>query len=142
MLRILLFSVIIFLLVEFEKAFGPALVRPYVMPFIRKVNKALGCGARRDNSKLVLFNADAIQRTVSHSEKSARILISNPQHSGKDEVISTHAARAASSVRLMKLQSKNGETNSKPSNVEDNHSEIEKNDSTVISNESITINVQ
>lgn len=79
-LRILLFSVIIFLVVEAEKAFGPALVRPYVMPFIRKLNSALGCGARKDASKHIVFNADAIQRTVSHSERSARFSLSNPMH--------------------------------------------------------------
>lgn len=39
--RVLLFAVIIFFLVEAEKKWGPALVRPYVMPFAKRVVELL-----------------------------------------------------------------------------------------------------
>jgi hypothetical protein len=75
-LRILLFAFAIFGLVELEKAYGPAIVRPYVMPAIRRINAALGCGARRGPKPFVL-DADAIARTVSNSEKAARATLSS-----------------------------------------------------------------
>jgi hypothetical protein len=70
-LRVLLFSFAIFFLVEAEKAFGPAIVRPYVMPFIRRLNAALGCGAVR-GVRAVVVGPDQIARTVSRSEQLAR----------------------------------------------------------------------
>ncbi len=37
-LRVLLFAILIFLLVEAEKRWGPALIRPYVMPAMKRIN--------------------------------------------------------------------------------------------------------
>ena len=56
--RVLLFALIVFFVVELEKAVGPAYVRPLVMPAIRRVNAALGCGAPRGPRPFVARSAD------------------------------------------------------------------------------------
>jgi magnesium-transporting ATPase (P-type) len=93
-LRILLFSFAIFLLVEAEKAFGPAFVRPYVMPLIRRVNAALGCGANRGPKAFVL-GTEQIARTVSRSEQIARAHLSLAARDMHDAALQPAAAGRA-----------------------------------------------
>ena len=75
-LRILLFSFIIFGVVELEKAVGPSFVRPYVMPVILRINAALGCGARRGPQPFVMRAAE-IARSVSQSERRLQAQLSS-----------------------------------------------------------------
>ena len=67
-LRIVISALVIFVVVELEKAFGPALVRPFVMPVIQRVNAALGCGVRRSPRPFVMSAAD-IARSASQGER-------------------------------------------------------------------------
>jgi hypothetical protein len=75
-LRILLFSFIIFGVVELEKAVGPSFVRPYVMPVIQRINAALGCGARRGPQPFVMRAAE-IAHSVMQSERRLQAQLSS-----------------------------------------------------------------
>lgn len=88
-LRILLFSLIIFFMVEAEKAWGPALVRPYVMPAVKKINRWCGCGAKRNQPKPFKMTGQEI------AAASSRHLVTVPATPGHD---STSSPRLTASV--------------------------------------------
>jgi magnesium-transporting ATPase (P-type) len=75
-LRILLFACAIFVVVELEKAFGPALVRPYVLPLIQRATIAVGCGVKKGPAPFIVRSAE-IAHTVSESEKIVRAQLSS-----------------------------------------------------------------
>jgi len=100
--RVLLFALIIFLLVEAEKKWGPSLVRPYVMPMVKRLVEVLSFSkGSKGPSQFIISTNLAVRNIVAEahtigsirnledlSPKSREMQIRTPATSVKTEDIS------------------------------------------------------
>jgi magnesium-transporting ATPase (P-type) len=93
-LRILGFALIIFLLAEAEKVWGPKLVRPFILPCIKSISKVFGSGRRNAPKAYRMKQAEMVKMA-----RSSRHITAGGVGGGNGEMLSPpgvlHPARAS-----------------------------------------------